>query len=203
MLQRSVAASAALVGIVVLAIGASTAGLGKPEPISVPPTRTETQIREANIAFYRKRVDRDSIGARDRAELARLHLQRARETGANSDLVEAEALARRSLALRESRNSAAFGVLASSLLAQHRFADAADAARRLVDRDSTSIAARALLAETQMELGRYDDARRTFGQLKTYRTDLSVAPRLARWLELEGQPEQARQLLRRARDDAE
>ena len=40
------------------------------------------------------------------------------------------------------------------------------------------------------------EAARTLGTLATYRGDLSVAPRLARWHELHGRPEQARRLLR-------
>lgn len=43
-----------------------------------------------------------------------------------------------------------------------------------------------------MELGRYDAARARFGALYGQRTNLAVAPRLARWLELEGQVEEAR-----------
>lgn len=40
------------------------------------------------------------------------------------------------------------------------------------------------------------------GSLSTYRDNLSVAPRLARWQELHGHPEDARRLLRSARDQA-
>jgi tetratricopeptide (TPR) repeat protein len=117
-------------------------------------------------------------------------------------LVRAEENARRSLSLRTGRNVSGFGVLASSLLAQHRFAEARDVARRLVADDSSSIAARGLLAETQFELGDYKEAGRMLGSLSTYRDNLSVAPRLARWQELHGHAEAARGLLRSARDQA-
>jgi tetratricopeptide (TPR) repeat protein len=62
--------------------------------------------------------------------------------------------------------------------------------------------ARAMLGEIQLELGAYDDARRTFGMLLTSRGDLAVAPRYARWEELRGRPAEARRLLRAARDEA-
>jgi len=58
------------------------------------------------------------------------------------------------------------------------------------------------VAETELELGRYDEAGRLFGQLATYEGDIGVAPRLARWDELHGRPEEARRLLRLARDEA-
>ena len=166
-----------------------------------PPT--QAWIRDRDIAFYQGRVERDRFSARDFTQLAGLYLQRARETADNEDLVRAEMNARHSLQLRTGRNGAAFGVLATSLLSQHRFVEALDAARRLLEVDSTSISARGLLAETELELGRYDEAGRMFGTLATYRTDLAVAPRLARWEELHGRPEEARRLLRLARDEAE
>lgn len=160
-------------------------------------------IRDLDIEFYRSRVARDPRSARDFTQLAGLYLQRARETADNEDLVRAESTARHSLELRRGRNEAAFGVLASSLLAQHRFVEALGVGRRLLAADTTSVAARGLVAETELELGHYDDARRQFGMLATYQGDLGVAPRLARWEELRGRPEQARRLLRQARDEAE
>jgi tetratricopeptide (TPR) repeat protein len=162
----------------------------------------EARIRDQDIDFYRARVGRDPRSAGDFTRLAGLYLQRARQTGDNGDLIRAEQNARHSLRLRTGRNAAAFGVLASSLLAQHRFEAAMTVAQQLVAADSTSVAARGLLAETQYELGRYPEAGRTLGGLATYSTDPSVTPRLARWAELHGRPEEARRLLRAARDEA-
>ncbi|MGN6393032.1 MAG: tetratricopeptide repeat protein [Gemmatimonadales bacterium] len=116
--------------------------------------------------------------------------------------MRAEATARHSLALRRGRNDEAVGVLATSLMGQHRFAEAHDAAEELLVSDSTSVAARGLVAEAAMELGRYDEAGRLFGMLATYQADLGTAPRLARWSELRGHPEEARRLLRQALDVA-
>ena len=159
-------------------------------------------MRDLDIAFYQKRVARDPRSARDFTQLAGLYLQRARETADNADLVRAEEIARHSLALRTGRNEQAYGVLASSLLAQHRFAEALETGRTLLAMDTTSIAARGLVAETALELGDYPEAARLFGMLATYRADLGVAPRLARWEELRGRPAEARRLMREARDEA-
>jgi hypothetical protein len=155
-------------------------------------------IRDLDIAFYAARVARDPRSARDFTQLAGLYLQRARETADNADLVRAEQAARRSLALRRGRNEQAFGVLASSLLAQHRFVEALDVGRELQAADTTSVAARGLVAETELELGHYTEAGRLFGMLASYRGELGVAPRLARWEELRGHPELARRELRDA-----
>jgi tetratricopeptide (TPR) repeat protein len=131
-----------------------------------------------------------------------LFLQRARETADNGDLIRAEQNARHSLSLRTGRNAGAAGVLASSLLAQHRFSEARDVAGGLVAEDSSSVAARALLAETDLELGDYAAAGRLLETLRSSSTDLSALPRLARWQELHGHAEVARRLLRQARDQA-
>jgi tetratricopeptide (TPR) repeat protein len=163
------------------------------------PTLTEPEIRELDIEFYRARAARDPHAASDRAQLARLHLQRARETGEYHDLRRAEEHARASLDIRRGRNGAAYAVLAASLMAQHRFLEAHDAAGRLLALDSTAAGARALVAEIELELGRYESARRHLGMLTLRRSDPVVGPRLARWEELRGRPEAARALLREAR----
>ncbi|HZN96205.1 MAG TPA: tetratricopeptide repeat protein [Gemmatimonadales bacterium] len=166
------------------------------------PIPTQARIRDLDIEFYQRRIARDPRSAGDYTRLAGLFLQRSRERDDAHDVLRAESTARHSLALRTGRNAAAFGVLASSLMAQHRFSDALQVTRRLLADDSASVAARSLLAEIQLELGQYDEAGRTLGSLVLYSNDLSVAPRLARWEELHGRPERARQLLRRARDEA-
>jgi tetratricopeptide (TPR) repeat protein len=193
----------AVVAVTAVAVsGVSRAVSGAGPRVARSPIPSEAHIRDLDIEFYQRRVERDPRSARDYAQLASLYLQRARETADNGDLVRAEENARRSLSLRTGRNVSGFGVLASSLLAQHRFAEARDVARRLVADDSSSIAARGLLAETQFELGDYKEAGRMLGSLSTYRDNLSVAPRLARWQELHGHAEAARGLLRSARDQA-
>ena len=100
---------------------------------------SEARLRNLDIEFYRQRVARDPQSARDYAQLGGLYLQRARETADNEDLLRAEQNARHSLRLRTGRNAAAFGVLASSLMAQHRFVEAREFAERLLANDSSSM----------------------------------------------------------------
>jgi tetratricopeptide (TPR) repeat protein len=184
--------------------GAASALSGRWARAEAPAARlSEVEVLELDLAFFEARVARDSFAARDHAQLARLHLQRA-PIGGNegADLAQAETHARRSLALRTAHNSEALQVLASTLMGSHRFAEARDAAERLVAMDSTSRGARALLGEIELELGAYPDAARTFGSLLTVREELGIAPRYARWEEIRGRPAEAKRLLRRALADA-
>jgi tetratricopeptide (TPR) repeat protein len=162
----------------------------------------ELAVRDQDIAFYQARAARDPWSAADLTSLAALYLQRARESGDYEDWRRAEGAARRSLLLRESRNTRALHVLAAALLGQHRFIEARTAAERLVELEPDRPSYRALLGEIQMELGDYDVASRSFAGLLTERRNLAVAPRLARWAELTGHPERARAVLLEAREEA-
>jgi len=197
---RRIHLCAAVAGL--LALGGAATMARSADHAAAPGIHSDSDIREQDIAFYQTRVEHDRYGATDRAQLSRLYLARARESGDPGDLLRAERSARSSLALRRGRNGTALAVLASSLLGQHRFPEALETADRLLTLDSTSVAARGLVGEIQLELGRYDEARRTFGMLAMRRGDPAVAPRYARWLEVTGQPLEARRLLQEARDAA-
>ncbi|HKC47284.1 MAG TPA: tetratricopeptide repeat protein [Gemmatimonadales bacterium] len=166
------------------------------------PLRDEARIRDLDIGFFERRLARDPSSAYDLARLAALHLQRGREHGNPTDVVRAEQLARTSLASRATRNAKGYSTLVATLMTEHRFIEARAAAQRLLALDSTSVPSRATLAEIEMELGDYDAARVMFGALYTQRASVAVAPRLARWLELQGQVEEARRLLTAALDSA-
>ena len=163
-----------------------------------PPVARERDIREQDIRFYQARAERDPTGAFDLARLGALYLERGRETGDPRDAERAEAAARRSLRNRVAHNDAAQQVLASSLLAQHRFDEALAVAKHLRDGDPSSAARRATVAEIEMELGQYDSAKVGFASLGDDRSSLAVAPRLARWAEIRGHTAAARRYMRDA-----
>ena len=203
MLRRTtVIVSTLMVGAGVAASAVTLARVGRAPTRPAARMRSEAQVRDLDIAFYRARIVRDPLGARDRAQLAGLYLQRARETGDNQDLVRAEETARGSLANRRARNGKALAVLVNALLSEHRYADALAAARDLAALEPDARAVQALLAEIQMELGLYDSARATFAPLASWTRDLAVAPRIARWLEIEGKTDEAHAVLVQARDNA-
>ena len=190
----------ALAATLLGAAGVATALGGRWARAEAPAAHlSEAEVLELDLAFFEARVARDSFAARDHAQLARLHLQRAAIGGSEgADLAQAEIHARRSLSLRTAHNGESLHLLASTLMGGHRFAEARDVAERLVAMDSTSRGGRALLGEIELELGAYRDAARTFGSLLTVRGELGVAPRFARWEEIRGRPAEARQLLRDA-----
>jgi tetratricopeptide (TPR) repeat protein len=194
---RTAVAASALAALTGVAIWAAHC-----EAAANPPAPTELEVRNLDIAFYEARAARDMLGAADRARLAALYLQRARETGDYEDFRRSERAARAALALRTAHNTQTTLLLASSLLAQHRFPEALAEARDLVDARPDVPAYRALLGELQLEMGDYDAARATFASLARHARDLAVAPRLARWAEITGRTAHARWLLSRAVADA-
>ena len=158
--------------------------------------------RELQIVGWTRALDADSASAIALGQLAGLYLQRGRESGNYEDFTRAELFATRSLSFRTNRNGKSFVTLASSLLAQHRFAEAMVAARTVVELEPDILQYRALLGETQLELGDYRGARVSLASLHSVRTHLSIAPRLARFAEVSGRTAEARRLLRDARDAA-
>jgi len=199
-MTRIIVSIAALAGAAAALV--TLAAAHRPGPVAPASALTEAQVRDLDIAFYRARIARDPLGALDRAQLAGLYLARARETGDNGDLLRAEETARGSLANRRSRNGKALAVLVNSLLAQHRFPDALAAARDLMQLEPDARSVRALLGEIEMELGLYDSARVRFAPLSSWTRDLAVAPRFARWLEIQGRNDDAHRLLVQTRDNA-
>jgi tetratricopeptide (TPR) repeat protein len=186
------------VGAVVLAACSRQA---PPAAASAPPAKpplTESEIRELDITYFTERAHRDPTGASDLAHVGALYLARARETGDPHDVLVAEKMARRSLRNRPERNGQGAQILQSSLLAQHRFDEALTLALAAHDAEPENAALLAAVGEIQMELGQYDSARVSFAGVKAALGDPAVAPRLARWAEIEGQPDKARRLLHAA-----
>ncbi|HVF40561.1 MAG TPA: tetratricopeptide repeat protein [Gemmatimonadaceae bacterium] len=158
----------------------------------------EVAKRDIQIAAWKKALAADSGSAIALGQLAGLYAQRARETGDESNYLEAESYARRSVRIRTNRNGSSLVTLASSLIAQHRFAEADSVATMLVQLEPDVPEYRALLGEIKLDLGDYEAARTAMTSLHVHRNHLSIAPRLARLYELIGDNHSARQLLHAA-----
>ncbi|MEO5815065.1 MAG: tetratricopeptide repeat protein [Gemmatimonadaceae bacterium] len=167
-------------------------------PQQSTPALSESEVRELDIEYFAERAHRDPTGASDLARLGALYLSRARETGDPRDVLLAEEMARTSMKNRPQRNGQAAQILQSSLLAQHRFDEALTLALAARDAEPQNAALLAAVGEIQMELGQYDSARVSFAGVKAPLGDPAVAPRLARWAEIEGNPDKARRLLHAA-----
>ncbi len=179
-------------------VSASAAPAGAPRSTGF----SERSERDVQIRVWHEALDADPTSALVTGQLAALHLQRAREGGGWDDYIKAEAFARQSLGKRTHRNLATASTLVSILLAQHRFTEARVIAEQLVRDDPDTPQYRATLAEVAMELGDDAAADSLFGSVWADRSVLTIAPRLARWLELHNHIPEARALLIAARDDA-
>ena len=162
----------------------------------------QSLLRRQSIAFYEERLTEDPESALDMTQLAALVMDEGRMSDDERAFARAESLARRSLGARSRRNGRSAALLANALLARHRFAEANAVARDLVQREPQEPAYRALLAETLMEVGDYEQAIGQLGAVRERRADLGIAPRFARWAELTGQTAEARRILRLARENA-
>ena len=160
--------------------------------------RQRAAVRDADIAFWSRRADEDTLSAEDRTQLAALYLARSREDGSFADLGRAERAAAASLELRHNRNGKAAVLLASALMGQHRFTEAYDVAAQASSREPGVPNYDALLGEVALELGRYDEADSIFRALRhdpSVETQPTLLARLARWEELSGRPDAALRLL--------
>ncbi len=163
---------------------------------------SELADRDMQIKVWHQALDADPTSALVLGQLAALHAQRAREGGTWDDYLQAEAYARRSIGKRTHRNGATSVTLVTVLLAQHRFVEARTEAAALVKREPDIPQYRALLGDVSMELGDYATTQAMFDSAWSERGGLSTAPRLSRWLELNGNVRDARRMLVAARDDA-
>lgn len=198
-----------MVGGGVVVVGSTRVDLSVPpavEAAAASPTRTtafsERAQRDTQIAVWNIALTADPVSAMAMGQLAALHLQRAREGGTFNDYLQAEALARRSLDTRVKRNAATAVTLTQALLAQHRFTEALTVTEALVAWEPEQPEYRALLGEVAMEVGRDSVAEAAFTYVWSARRNLSVAPRLVRWLEITNHVQKARSVIRAARDEA-
>jgi tetratricopeptide (TPR) repeat protein len=199
--RRRLLLALALVG----GAGGAAAWTAVPTPVVAPPDAVlagERGVRDTQLVVWRRALAADPASALVLAQLAGLHLQRAREGGGWEDHLEAERLARASLAVRWDHNGAAAVTLAGALMAQHRFHEAEAVARALGAREPEVPAYHAQLGEIALELGHDALADSAFGGAWGGRDHLSVAPRLARWYERRGAVPLARRLLESGRRQA-
>jgi tetratricopeptide (TPR) repeat protein len=199
-LRRFVWGASAVAAATILTLGWQAHEAGKAVAAR---TLTEGEVRDRDIAFYEARIVRDPEGSIDRAQLAGLYLQRARETANRQDVMRAEQFARESLAASAHRNGKARHILVSALLAQHRFAEGLIEAQALVQAEPEVPGYRALLGELQIETKDHEAARVTFEELEqtlqedpAAARDLAITARLARWYEVSGRTDEALNTLR-------
>lgn len=150
--------------ISVLIIASAIALYKESEPAAVPKPLAlkhdyNPDALNKEVAFNEARVTRDPGGAIGFQLLAGAYLARARETQAAQDAAKAEQAARKSLQIRRYNNVAAYWRLGQSLMQQHRFKEAAFAARSGLLTDKQAGACLNLLADAEFEQGHLSKVR--------------------------------------------
>ena len=188
----------AIAGVAVTLAFAGVAATSGDTAVEVPVSGSGVEQRNLEIEAWKNALSVDPSSAVALTQLASLHLQRSRETGSESDVEVASEYARRSLANRVSRNGRAYATLATALVAQHRFAEAENVVEQAVGYDPGVPEYKALLGEVRLELADYEGARPLFDSLAPYGNRLSIAPRLSRWAEMNGETERAYMIMNKA-----
>ena len=174
----------------------------KPGATDATPTSTDRapydpQLARKTVEFWKSSAGRDPAGFLEWRELSAAYLARQRETGDIADAVKAEDAARRSLKISEKRNAQAVIRLGRSLLTQHRFPEALEAAKKAAALDP---AANRLVADIQIELGDLEAAETALAANPARGDDLNYLAIRARLDEMGGRPEAA---LRRWKESCE
>jgi tetratricopeptide (TPR) repeat protein len=152
------------------------------------------------VEFWEGRVRKSPDRFLEQRELAGAYLARQRETGDVQDAVRAERAARRSLELLPRGNATALTRLARSLLGQHRFPEALEAARRAAALDP---AASLLVADVELELGHDKEARGAFAEAGVAPDHPSALVLRARFAQADGDLDGALRCLRQAAGQAD
>jgi Tfp pilus assembly protein PilF len=168
------------------------------------PLPHDYEDRDALIAFWegavREHHTNDMLSPR---ELAGQYLQRYRERGDIDDVIRAQAMAQRSLAIMP-RNIAAISELAAVNLTLHRFRAALTYADELQPYDPTAAPFLALRANLLMELGEYRAAAATLRRIgPADARNVAAETARARYFELTGNLRGARALLADAMSQAD
>jgi tetratricopeptide (TPR) repeat protein len=152
------------------------------------------------VEFWEGRVRKTPDRFLEHRELAGAYLARQRVTGDIQDAVRAEREARRSVELLSRGNGTAFTRLARSLLGQHRFPEALQAARSAAVIDP---AAWLLVADVELELGHDAEARSALTKAAVDPNHINALILRSRFAQTDGDHEGALRFLRQAARQAD
>ncbi|MGH9255289.1 MAG: tetratricopeptide repeat protein, partial [Vicinamibacterales bacterium] len=158
-----------------------------PLPVVLSTSRSDLNDAEAGA---RQRLAANAADAVAGVRLAEILLRKARVETNAPHAIEAEHVLRMVLK-HEPAEYSALKLLGAVLLSQHRFAEAADVARRALgvnDRDAWNYG---VLGDAYVEVGRYDEAFEAFDVMVRLRPDAASYARVAYAHELQGRLDEA------------
>jgi tetratricopeptide (TPR) repeat protein len=152
------------------------------DPAFVPATSQSTDARIASLQAAVKAEPKDPRGY---ASLAQAYLQKVRETGDASFYTRADAVLKSALRL-DPRSPDAVVVAGTLALARHDFAGALELGRRARTLAPELASPYAVLVDSLIELGRYDEAGSALQRWVDIKPTLASYSRVSYWRELHG-----------------
>jgi tetratricopeptide (TPR) repeat protein len=156
---------------------------------------------EDAIQFFQGRIKANPQDALSYSLLAAQYVRHARETGDVASYQKAEAALEESLQLFPNYGPTK-ATLASVYYAQHNFIPALELAQQVHEKDPRVTEALVTIGDAQTALGNYPAAAAAYQELSEQNATPPVLARLAAFEELEGNPQEALDLMRRAAGDA-
>jgi tetratricopeptide (TPR) repeat protein len=158
--------------------------------VSVPPV-------DVAINTFQQRIELNPNDAVSYTLLGEQYSRQARETGDVSRFQLAEQSFEQALALVPNYAAAKIG-LAAIYYAQHEFSRALDLSGQVYESNYKNEAARLIMADSYLSLGDYEQAATIYDELSESNSSPALLARLANLAELEGNSDQALNLIRRA-----
>ena len=187
-----------MAGLALALLGLGGLGLFVAERSEAPPSvssRTSTALLgptgggrslDRIVESLQARLRANEADWRSHADLGLAYLQKGRVTADPTWYTKAEGVLSRSLSLNEAKNSRAVLGMGILSLARHEFSEAFGWGRRAKALDPYDSQARGVIGDALVELGRYDEAVRTFQEMIDLRPDLSSYTRVSYARELHG-----------------
>jgi tetratricopeptide (TPR) repeat protein len=165
-----------------------------------PPPAEPVLTTDQAIAEFQEKLKGNPNSALLHVLLGQMYVRKARETGDFSCYDQAEPAIRRALELERDNVSAQL-MLAQILCANHKFTEGLRLAQDTYRKNPGEHSILLLVADAQLELGRYADAEKTYADLAGKDPSAYLASRRARLAELKGQTAEALRLMQRAAEE--
>lgn len=160
------------------------------------PVMRDYELRDQFIAFYELQVRKDPSDQIKIRILAQQYMSRFREQYDMGDIARAQHMAERSIVLQPQGNTSAEMTLASALLSYHDFRGALVHEREAWLGEPFNQNAKAQMASLEMELGRYDIAKKMIDSILPGNSENPTVDSVrARYDELTGHLSEARALI--------
>lgn len=156
-----------------------------PAPLAASPPAAVRSPTQAQIDRLLAIVANDPANGVAQRDLGFALLQRVRET-ADPALYEAAAVAFAAARQLEPDDALVMVGIGSLQLGRHEFAEALQTGRQAAERSPTMAAARAVMVDALVELGRYDEADAMAAQMFALGSDLTTLTRISYLAELRG-----------------